>query len=201
MRILFWTLRLEIKAAPDTNPYLVTGRRTFLYAVWHDSVVFPTFGGRHVNSTALISHHRDGAFVASILSGKRIGAIRGSTHRGGGTALRSMMEQAQTQHIIITPDGPRGPRRQMSDGILYLASRTGHAIVPTAFACHRFWQIPGSWTNLVIPMPFSRVYLLTGEPISIPAGATRTELELLRHQVQGRMDHLNDRALVLAQAF
>ena len=91
MKAIFRTARHEFHTPVNTNPYQDTGGRRFLYAVWHDSVIFSAFGGKHRNCVALTSRHRDGAFVTGVV--KRIGvpSIRGSTRNGGENALRALI--------------------------------------------------------------------------------------------------------------
>ena len=125
-------------------------------------MVIPVFAGPHWCTTALTSHHADGAFVAEVLRFNRIRAVRGSTNRIRTGAIRQLMHSTASRHLVITPDGPRGPTRRMSIGIVYLASRTGRAVVPTGFACSRCWRWKGSWSDLIIPKPFAEVVLIAG---------------------------------------
>jgi lysophospholipid acyltransferase (LPLAT)-like uncharacterized protein len=198
VRALFCTLRLDVRTARNANPYAASGHARRLYAVWHDSMVIAAFGGRHVRTVALTSHHRDGAFVASVLRAVGVPVVRGSTGHRGDNALREILTSAVDNDIVMTPDGPRGPCRAMSKGIVFLASRSGRAIVPTAFSCERSWRIRGSWSDLVIPKPFSRVYLLAGDPMRIPDDVTRDQLVGYAVQIQGQMDRLDAQACHLA---
>ena len=196
MRVLFCTVRrCAIVTVAGTNPYDTPGSDRFLYSVWHDSMVIPTFGGRHRCSTALTSHHADGSFVAETLRWQHISAVRGSTNRISTGGLRDLLAKTQTRHLVITPDGPRGPNRRMSAGIIYLASRTGRAIVPTAYACSRCWRIKGSWSDLIIPKPFARVVLMAGTPIHIQPGLKRMQIQRELAKVQNSMDQLNAAAI------
>ena len=120
----------------------------------------------------------------------RVPTVRGSTGRGGGKAARKLLNVARTSDIIITPDGPRGPRRELSKGIIYVASRSGNPIVPTAFGCSNAWEIQGSWTTQVIPKPFSKGIFMAGKPIEVPADLERDEIELYRVRVQQAMESL-----------
>lgn len=191
MWLLFRTLKLKRFAySRESNPYERATEQRFLYCVWHDSMVIPTFGGRHPNTTALTSQHADGSFVAQVLKWNRIAAIRGSTRRISTGALRELMRRTESQHIVITPDGPRGPARSMSPGIVFLASRTGRAVVPTAYACSSYWRIKGSWSDLIIPKPFAKVILLAGEPISVPADLSGDQLRAVAGEVERAMEHL-----------
>jgi len=195
MWLLFRTLKLEFREdSPDANPYSPSTRDCFLYCVWHDSMLIPAFGGKHRRTAALISQHRDGSFVAQVLRLLGMTTIRGSTNRIGLGTIRTLIKTAADKHIVITPDGPRGPRREMSLGIAYLASRTGRAVLPTAYSCTRFWKIPGSWTELIIPKPFSTVFLLGAAPIKVPADLDNTQLREHAALIQAAMDRLDAKA-------
>jgi lysophospholipid acyltransferase (LPLAT)-like uncharacterized protein len=192
--LLFRTLRTDVQTSTGACPYDADGPQRFLFSVWHDSAVIAAFGGRHTRTVALTSCHRDGSFVASVVRFKDVQAVRGSSGRSGHHAARRLLQVARSNDIVMTPDGPRGPRRTMSRGIVYLSSRSGNPIVPTAFACSGAWEIPGSWTTQTIPKPFSNVALLAGDPIRVPADLAQDEIESYRVRVQLAMDALQDRA-------
>lgn len=193
MWVVFRTLRLQIiTAVPESNPYATNNPERFLYCVWHDSAVIPTFGGKHQCTTALTSQHSDGSFVAEVLKLNRIPSIRGSTSRISTGAIRKLIALAETKHVVITPDGPRGPNRRMSIGIAFIAGKTGKAIVPTAYACSKCWKWKGSWSDLIIPKPFAKVVLLAGDPIYVAADLTTIQLRDQTERIQLAMDALND---------
>ncbi|MCX7427497.1 MAG: lysophospholipid acyltransferase family protein [Planctomycetia bacterium] len=201
VRLLFRTVKVSLREdTPGTNPYVKSPPERFLYCVWHDSMVIPVFAGKHRSAAALTSRHGDGLFVAQVLRKVGMSIIRGSTNHIGPGAMRQLMRAVEDKHLVITPDGPRGPRRQMSKGIAFLASRTGRAVVPTAFSCARCWRIRGSWTDLVIPKPFTKVFLLGGEPIRIPPDLGSEQLQQYVDRIQAEMDRLNDAAELLSQA-
>ena len=192
VQLLFRTLRREFREkSPGTDPYVVSGAQRFLYCVWHDSIIVPIFAGRHTCSSALVSRHHDGSYIAGMLRMVGISSVRGSTKHGGASAVRQMMTTAKDKHIVITPDGPRGPRRKMQSGIVFLASHTGRAIVPTAYTCIRSWRIKGSWTDLMMPKPFTKIFLVAGEPVEIPPDLSREEVARYTASVQDAMDRLN----------
>ena len=126
--------------------------------------------------------------------------IRGSTNHIGPGAMRQLMRTVEDKHLVITPDGPRGPRRRVTMGIAYLASRTGHAVIPTAFSCVRCWKIRGSWTDLIVPKPFTKVFLLGGKPIRIPSNLGSDQLQQYVDRIQAEMDRLNLAAELLSKA-
>lgn len=197
-RLLFRTLRLHYREAdPSVNPYYGDGPAV-IYSVWHDAVCFPIFAGRHKRTVALVSKHQDGSLLAAGLAMCGIGLVRGSSSRAGASAMREMIDLPADRNVVMTPDGPRGPRRRTKTGMVFLAAHTGRAIVPTGFAATKEWRIPGSWTNLAIPRPFSTVYLLTGEPIVVPSGASRETMAEIEAAVQLEMDRLTEAAERLA---
>lgn len=186
---LFRTVRVAVET-DDVNPYDCPHDKYYLYSVWHDSVLMAAFGGRHRGMVALASRHRDGRLGASLVAGVGVKSVQGSSGRGGQTAVRRLIKLAETHDVVITPDGPRGPRRTMSRGIIYLAAKTGNAVVPTAFHCNRAWEIRGSWTHLTVPQPFSRVRLAVGPPIRVPNDVSECELDEYAAAVQQSMDRL-----------
>ena len=195
LKLLFRTTRIEIICElPELNAYEYDGPKRFLYCVWHDLIAFPIFAGKHKHTSALVSRHQDGSFLAESMRLVGITAVRGSTKRGGTQAVRQMMSVAEDKHIVITPDGPRGPRRKIKNGIVFLASHSGRPIVPLALSYHRFWRIRGSWTDIVLPQPFTKVFFLVGTPIHVPPGLTRDELNRYAEVLQNAMETLQEEA-------
>ncbi|HTQ39499.1 MAG TPA: lysophospholipid acyltransferase family protein [Pirellulales bacterium] len=198
-RALFRTLRIHYLAATgNTNPYTNDGSEGFIYCVWHDAIAFPMFAGRHVRTVALVSQNIDGSHLAFGLKMLNIGLVRGSSSRGGANAMRELLKLPVTTHVVVTPDGPRGPSRQIKQGVVFLASHSGRAIVPTAFSAVRFWKIPGRWTELMIPKPFTTVYALSGPPIHIVAEADSQQMDIVQLRVQSEMERLSVAANRLA---
>ncbi|MFK7778794.1 MAG: lysophospholipid acyltransferase family protein [Gimesia sp.] len=191
IRLIFKTTRLEyVGDSIKRCPFADTGTDRYLYSVWHDSVIPPLFCGSEHNGVALISQHRDANTIEAMLKAAGMGAIRGSTSRGGASAIKKLIKLAEGKHIVITPDGPRGPHHKMKSGIVFLASHSGRAVLPTAYTATRFWKFQGSWTSIWIPKPFSKVYYLVGEPIEVPENLSREELNGYTELVQEKMEEL-----------
>lgn len=195
IRLIFKTTRLEfVDDSLKRCPFADTGSERYLYSVWHDSVVAPIFGGSGKESVALISQHRDANTIEAMLKVVGIGAIRGSSSRGGASAVKKLLKLAEGKHIVITPDGPRGPHHKMKPGIIFLASHSGRPVVPTVYTASSYWEFKGSWTSIWIPKPFSKVYYLIGHPISVPADLSREDLRFYTNLVQDKMDELEQKA-------
>lgn len=192
VRLLFATCRVQARLeTPGINPYEGTGGQRYLFCVWHDHILMTCFAGRPRNMAGLVSRHQDGSYLAGTMKLLGITPIRGSSSRGGAQAMRQMFDAARDLHIAITPDGPRGPRRQAKSGIVFLASHSGRAIVPTAFACRRAWRIRGSWTDMLLPRPFTTIYAIGGRPLDVPPELTREQLEQYTARLQAEMERLD----------
>ncbi len=198
-KLLFATLRIRFFCVSEfARPYAQADGHYFIYPIWHDSLAAPIFSGRQPSMVALVGAHSDGSYVSTILRSVGIGSVRGSSSRGGSKALRQLLADTENKHIVLTPDGPRGPRRQLKPGLAFMASRTGKAIVPTAFASTSAWYPRGKWTELMIPRPFSTLYGLAGPPIEIPRKASKEELDDFTRRIQATMDFLDELCARLA---
>ena len=173
----------------------------FVLCVWHDELLVPTFAaprGLRRKTCCLVSRHQDGSYLANAMALLGYGTVRGSSRRGGAQAVRQLLEETAGRHIVITPDGPGGPRRKLKPGVVFVASQLGRRIVPGAFSASRAWRPKGSWTDLLIPRPFSTVYVVMGAPIDIPADLSRDQLDHYVELVQRAMDTLSEETERLA---
>jgi lysophospholipid acyltransferase (LPLAT)-like uncharacterized protein len=168
----------------------------YIASVWHDTMLLPIMVRRTIRMrtpanrmTTLVSQHQDGSFLTYAMRYMDLGTVRGSTNRGGAAALRTLIDAVRTQHVCMTPDGPRGPRRIISPGIITLASLSGVPILPCTFMASHFWRIEGRWTDLILPRPFSTIYGLSAGPMEIPARLSKAGVEEFRLQLQAKMDH------------
>ncbi len=191
-----WTLFSTVKrrliyADPTTDPYRLPQSGTFIFSVWHDSLLMPLFLGPQPRTIALVGRHQDGEFLAQSLKSLQIKTVRGSSSRGAAEAVHQLLADHENRHIVVTPDGPRGPRREMKTGIAYLSSRTGKPVVPTAFACRRSWSAGAGWTHLTIPKPWTTLYAVAGECVHVPPDADKKILSESTERIQHEMDRLN----------
>ncbi|MDB4680042.1 MAG: lysophospholipid acyltransferase family protein [Planctomycetaceae bacterium] len=205
-RLLARTIRYRvIEEYPGTNLVSSECNTPYLYALWHDQTFMPItyrvnlpHKDTYIPAKTLVSKHQDGSWLSEFMKHFDLGAVRGSSSKGGATALKKLLATAEKCHIVITPDGPRGPRHKVKPGIVYLASQTGIPIVANANAVSRFWDIAGSWTNQIIPKPFSKVILLTGTPIHVPEDISREQMEEYQAIIEAdlvRLQQLADQLL------
>jgi hypothetical protein len=188
------TLRYRrVLLGPDADPTSPGQPGRFLYAFWHETLLLPAFQYGRTPTKVLISEHADGELIAQACRHLGLGVVRGSTTRGGAKAVREILKLGGKKHLVVTPDGPRGPRRQFQPGAVFLASRTGLPIVPVGFAYHRCWRAR-SWDRFALPWPFSPAVGVLGAAIRIPADLERGEIEAWRQKGQAAMDEVTARA-------
>jgi lysophospholipid acyltransferase (LPLAT)-like uncharacterized protein len=145
--------------------------RGFIYAFWHGRQVFLVYLHRNDRIHPLVSQSRDGELIARVCRFFGIEAVRGSSSRGGAEAvleLKGLVEKGD--RVSFTPDGPRGPLRQVQPGVLFLAQKTGRPIVPVAYGAKSRWIIKGSWDEFLVPKPFNRIAMVYGEPLFVKPG-------------------------------
>jgi lysophospholipid acyltransferase (LPLAT)-like uncharacterized protein len=170
-----------------------------IYCVWHNrlALCLITYYGyvKKHNQTpgmaALVSASKDGGFLASILECFRVQPVRGSSSRRGPQALLELTSWAERGYdLAITPDGPRGPRYVVQEGIMALAQVTGLPIIPASHYVR--WKVQTkSWDRFQIPLPFSHCELVLGKPVRVPREASDAEREALRQQLERTLKEIS----------
>lgn len=155
-----------------------------ILAIWHDVLMVPLGHACRKGAVAMISPGRDGEFAARVVGGLGVGSIRGSSSRDAVKALRaSLRELGGPCILVITPDGPRGPRYRFQAGAAWVASRTGLPVFPLGVGVTRAWRLR-TWDRYHIPKPFSRCHLVFGSPVVVPKGLGRADLETHRRRLE-----------------
>jgi len=108
-------------------------------------------------ASAIISSHFDGSLIASTLKMLGIRSLRGSSRNGAKQVLLQAFKSIKSgEEVLITPDGPRGPRQHMSDGAIGIALKSKLPIFVMNYRAEKYWQL-NSWDRFVIPKPFTKV--------------------------------------------
>jgi len=142
-----------------------------IFAFWHADLLLQPYLYYQFRSTpkakVLISEHFDGQIIAAIMKFFKLGTIHGSTTRGGAKVLiQGLKSLSQGYDIGITPDGPKGPRYTVSDGVVVMAQKRQAKVI--VFHCRpsRYWQL-SSWDRFVVPKPFGMLDFYASEPIDL----------------------------------
>jgi len=146
-----------------------------IIAFWHERLLLShgllAFSPVIVNM--LVSGHSDGDIIAAGAADKKVNFIRGSAgnpkksfkNKKGASAMLKMLSYLKDgQVIVVTPDGPRGPARQVQRGVIHLAMHSGAPIIPVGLSARRGRHLK-SWDRLFLVYPFNRCGFLLGEPL------------------------------------
>ncbi len=196
MTLVKYTTRWESERFDLAKPYIGNGKG-FIALTWHSRFMMLTAAWKKQWQLpyVLISRSRDGAIVAHTAHFLGLKTIRGSTRKvenafaKGGTkaGLEVVTAIENGGCIVITPDGPRGPRQRLGAGPLRLAKLTGAPILPCIFAVKNRKQFK-SWDRFVLPLPFGRGKIIWGTPITVPADADERTLEHIRSRIESEMN-------------
>jgi len=164
-------------------------KKNYIYAFWHGRQLFLVYSHRFRRINILISQSQDGQLITNITRLFGFKSVRGSTTRGGMRALVELIHQAEKGDILaFTPDGPKGPYREVQPGVLYVAQKTGLPIVPLTFSAKRK-IILKNWDQFVVPLPFNYIIVATGQPLYVKKD---DDIETKKIHLKAALDILTD---------
>ena len=115
------------------------------------------------------------------------------------TALRKLLRKSRQMHLTITPDGPRGPRRRLAPGAVYLASKMGLPLVAMGYGFDRPWRLP-TWDHFAVPRPFSCARAVLSAEIRVPPRLGRQALEEQRQEIECLLTRVTEQAEAWAES-
>jgi hypothetical protein len=134
-------LRITLKIKQVNNEKVTEGWKkgdNFIFCFWHGRLLMMPFANLRGKGKVLISRHRDGELIARVMAFFRLGTIRGSFRKGSVSSIREIIHDLREGYdVAITPDGPKGPRQKVKDGIVELARLTGKSIVPITYSARK----------------------------------------------------------------
>ncbi len=156
-------------------------------AFWHAELLLAPFIYKKIAPNrrveVMISEHFDGELIAQTMRFFGIGAIRGSSSKGAAKALiKAIKRVKEGGDVAITPDGPKGPRHELSDGIVAIAKKSKAPIVIFNYRPTKYKQA-NSWDKFLIPMPFGTIDFFCSEPIYIEDLETEEAKEMIRKRM------------------
>ena len=181
--------RLGVVGRPVNENYIGT--------LWHNRLlIFPFVLRRFFSNrrgAALISASRDGDLLADAIKRFDFDIVRGSSSRLGASAILQLTDVlASGRDVVITPDGPRGPAYELGPGIIFLAQKSGAAVLPVNMEYSSCWRLK-SWDRFILPRPFSKVRVIIGQPYHVRSTSTPDEFETERLRLQDAMMALVER--------
>jgi len=138
-----------------------------IYASWHSHLAFMLYVLRGKDISGLVSRSKDGEYAARLLRKFGFNTVRGSTSRGAAQSVMELIDCGRRGlPLAITPDGPKGPRRKVQQGVVYLAQKTGMEILPVGVRLSNKITF-NSWDNFEFPLPFGKAAVIYGAPIKV----------------------------------
>lgn len=193
IRAIYSTLRLRIVGLPHSEKYLASRESPAIILFWHGHQLLmprtmPFLFGPHTyrKTYVLISEHGDGRLIARLIRLFKLYSVAGSSTRGARKATIRLLKLIKDGHnISITPDGPKGPRHVVKEGVARIAQLSGIPVIPVGVAVSRYWQMK-SWDKMILPKPFSKIDAYFGEPYYVPADDkdVQVHLDTLRDLLQ-----------------
>lgn len=165
-----------------------------VFLVWHGRIFIVPYFFRRRNIMPLISPSEDGEIPAQIMARWGYKNLRGSSsHSMVGSWKEMVNELMEGGEVIIVPDGPKGPDRQMKLGGIKLAQQTGAYLVPFSFSTSRK-KVLNSWDRFLMFRPFSRVVAIYGRPFTVAQDLKNEEQEEERLRIEGLLKDLDREA-------
>ena len=191
-----WMSTLDYAVAyrdPAVDPVHPRYRGSKIFVFWHENILMPLYLRGHSNTAMLLSRHTDANILDRVARMMGFGVVRGSTFHGGSAALRELAERAARSNLTITPDGPRGPRRRLAAGCVFLASTLQIPIVAMGFGYQHPWRLR-TWDRFAIPRPWSRARAVVSRAIAVPSGLDRDGVEYHRKWIERLLNGLSGQA-------
>jgi lysophospholipid acyltransferase (LPLAT)-like uncharacterized protein len=178
----------NIKKAQEMSTY-----GNYLFAIWHQQLLQGNLAQKDVPHVVLVSKSKDADLIAHTC--KKLGFIacrgssmRGGVNKGGKEAKQQMVELLKSGIAgAITVDGPNGPPKMPKPGIIDIAKKTGHPIVPYAAVPESYWEF-NSWDKFRLPKPFSRVMIVYGSPIKVNEDTDYEEFNEIKLKLKLALD-------------
>lgn len=186
---LMATTRIE---AVNDEAYRVHHRagRPVVFALWHGRLLPPTYLHRQQGIVTLASRSADGEYITRVLHRWGFHVVRGSSSRGGDSALRELVRLTRAgRSVAITSDGPRGPRERLKPGVLHMAQLSGAPLVPVGSAANSAWWFE-SWDRFLIPRPFAKLRVVYGDAVFVPRDTDSEGLAAAARRIEDTIGEL-----------
>lgn len=169
MKTLFKLLLTLLAKSWRIKTDFVLPQSPSVIAFWHSGMLPVWYVFRLQKPFAVVSKSKDGQLLSDLLESWHFQLIRGSSSKGGKQVLNSMIAELDSNSILITPDGPRGPKQVFKPGIFIASQRTQRPIYFINVLIKHKFTFKKAWDNFELPLPFAKIYLHLSEPFIVPA--------------------------------
>jgi len=166
------------------------GDEPIIFACWHgELLMLPYLYSKYrktPHAKVLISGHFDGMLISKTIRYFGLDTIEGSTNRNATRVLMQGIRALKDGYDIgITPDGPKGPRHEVADGIIAMAQKANAKIVLVEIKPTKFWQFK-SWDKFTVPKPFGTLNYYSTLPIDVTSLGMKEAKSLIK---EGLLKH------------
>ncbi len=189
-KFIFYSIRWNCLDLNNKN-LIFKSKKTYIFCCWHNKLFLgPHFLPKHLTHNVLISGHSDALVTVILLKLLKLKIVFGSSMKGGTKAFLKLVKSIREGECVsITPDGPRGPREKVKEGIIKLAQVTGAPIIPLVWNTEKY-KILDSWDKFVIPYPFSKGSYIFGKAIFIERKLSENQFEAKKQKVENTLKKL-----------
>jgi len=183
LKALFATYRIDLNSRESFHRRIA--KEKCLIVLWHNRLLLlPSILKKyasHQTYCAVISKSRDGDPLALLAESYSEGRTLRVAHDARQIAIRQMIQRVNDTNeiLIITPDGPRGPKYRLKPGVVVVAQSTKASIIPISWKASSYWEFK-TWDQMQLPKPFSRVQVFFGEPVQLVEGIEESSLRVER---------------------
>lgn len=181
MHVVYFTSKMEYEVPQNTNADYYKDLKNSILISWHDKImILPHISPfkLHKKLHALVSPHNDGRIISMTMRFLGYKIVEGSSNKNAAYAVKSIIKILRNnKNIVITPDGPKGPRQKMKGSLIEIAKKCNSSIIPFTANCSKYFRL-NSWDKLIFPLPFGRIVVRFGEPIDCNKNSKITLEEL-----------------------
>tara|TARA_B110000438_G_scaffold235288_1_gene231969 strand:- start:441 stop:1109 length:669 start_codon:yes stop_codon:yes gene_type:complete len=163
-------------------------KKPFILAFWHSQLMMISFSWKFKKKiNILASGHSDGRFGAIIGKYFKLKNVP-TSNQNKAISLRPIFEILQkNDYIGITPDGPRGPKEIVQDGIIKIAKKNNVPIIPIGFWSSKNFSLK-SWDSFLITLPFSKSSFVWGKPLEVPKDTKDEKITIYQELLQKKIN-------------
>ena len=188
-----FTSKIRIENNNYPNEYW-KDEKPFILAFWHSQLMMVSFSWSYKKKiNILASGHSDGRFGAKVGNFFKLNNIQ-TSNKNKNLSLRPVFQLLKSrQYIGITPDGPRGPKEKVPEGIIKIAKSTNVPIIPLGYWSSRNFTLR-SWDSFLITLPFSKCNFVWGEAVKIPQNLKDNEIIDFQKIIKNKINECIEKA-------
>lgn len=181
INLLIKTLRIKIHNKPSDD-------KNYIFIFWHSQMLLGWWLFKNRRAAALVSKSKDGDILNRVLLNWNYKVIRGSSSKGGKEAINDIAEFVNKNNsAVLTPDGPRGPAKEIKNGALIISNRCGLPVIPVKIIYQRKKVLSKSWDKFEIPLPFSKCEVYFGKEFIYDKFLPENELSELKKEISNEL--------------